>query len=672
MTTVATLNADLRAETSAFEVDLRRARSQLSSAEAKMNRSLGKLDGGFLKLSRSLKTFAGGLPPLRIGLAAVAGAGAIGLLLTNSLKAADAIGKVADKTGFATDALQELRFAADQSGVSQNTLDLSLQRFSRRLGEAAKGQGELLKTTQQYGVAVRNTDGTMRSNIDVFEDFANVIASAESEQEQLRIAFKLFDSEGAALVNLMRDGATGVQAYRDEARRFGLVLEEDLIRNAEKVNDQFNLLTSSLTTRFRAAVLQLTPAISALMQAFLDRLPPLVRGLEEVAYNLGLISDVSARTEISILTTQMQEAREELNGLNDELRFLQSPLGSGVPEVITRTKKDIYEAEQALGALQARLDKLNNDVRLDSESSALRVTIPGGQTDGGFAPGTGPRPGDRNDALQKLEEDQLRLIQRIDEEHRRTFESEFQRITRLEQEAIASLNQRLLSEEEYAEAVGKIRETATEQRSRENERVSEEARRALEEEMRATQELSRSIDSTLLRSVGDLASGYGDLRSVAVSALQDILQSVLRLNAAQAAGGSGGGGGILSGLFKLGSSFFGGSSLAGVGPTPGTLITPFAAGGDYPAGKARLVGEQGPEIDIPKTAGTIIPASVTKAIAGVGGKSGGDVYQIDARGADRQGLARLEAMIRELNGSIEKRSVAAVTDSRRRNPALFV
>jgi len=44
----------------------------------------------------------------------------------------------------------------------------------------------------------------------------------------------------------------------------------------------------------------------------------------------------------------------------------------------------------------------------------------------------------------------------------------------------------------------------------------------------------------------------------------------------------------------------------------------------------------------------------------------GDTYVIDARGADSQGLARLEAMIRAVNGSIEHRSMAAVLDAQKR------
>lgn len=87
----------------------------------------------------------------------------------------------------------------------------------------------------------------------------------------------------------------------------------------------------------------------------------------------------------------------------------------------------------------------------------------------------------------------------------------------------------------------------------------------------------------------------------------------------------------------------------------------FADGGEPPVGQPSIVGERGPELFVPKTAGTIVP----NGALGSGGKSGG-TYYIDARGADRSGLAQLTEVVRKLNGSIEARALGAVTGARRR------
>lgn len=91
-----------------------------------------------------------------------------------------------------------------------------------------------------------------------------------------------------------------------------------------------------------------------------------------------------------------------------------------------------------------------------------------------------------------------------------------------------------------------------------------------------------------------------------------------------------------------------------------------ASGGGAEAGYTYRVNEDGQEFFRPDVGGTIIPIGA----AGPARAKGGDTYVIDARGADSAALARLEAMIRALNGSIEHRSVAAVIAAKRRRGGL--
>lgn len=91
----------------------------------------------------------------------------------------------------------------------------------------------------------------------------------------------------------------------------------------------------------------------------------------------------------------------------------------------------------------------------------------------------------------------------------------------------------------------------------------------------------------------------------------------------------------------------------------------FASGGKPPVGQASLIGEQGPELFIPDSAGTVVSNS---SLRGMGGKSG-DTFVIDARGADQAGIARLEGAIMALHGSVERRSVNAVVAAIRKGGA---
>lgn len=109
--------------------------------------------------------------------------------------------------------------------------------------------------------------------------------------------------------------------------------------------------------------------------------------------------------------------------------------------------------------------------------------------------------------------------------------------------------------------------------------------------------------------------------------------------------------GFLSSLFGRGSSSggSGGGLLDGIGDVF-LKIFGYADGGQPPVGKVSLVGERGPELFVPNTAGTVIPNHA------LGGVAFAPVYNIDARGAD----AGVEARIRQGMAQATRDAVAQV------------
>jgi uncharacterized protein YcbK (DUF882 family) len=237
---------------------------------ARLQLKMGDVNGAARTLFRGV-TFRGIVSTVAgLTAALAAAAGSMVYLGNRAIEANDKIAKTADKVGLSTDALQELRYAADLAGVGQETLDMAMQRFSRRVGEAAQGQGELLGILKEYNIQIKDSQGKTRPLEDIFLDVADAIKNAGSEQEKLRIAFKSFDSEGAALVNVMRQGSAAINDIRQDARNLGLVIEEDLVRNSEKANDELTKLKRIVGAELQSAVGELTPEITRLTQKLID------------------------------------------------------------------------------------------------------------------------------------------------------------------------------------------------------------------------------------------------------------------------------------------------------------------------------------------------------------------------------------------------------------------
>src|ERR687891_1798904 len=102
-----------------------------------------------------------------------------------------------------------------------------------RAAEAAQGTGEAKDALAQMGIALREQSGNLRRSEDLLADVADAFARIEDPAERVRLAFKLFDFEGVALVNLLRGGSDALHEMGDRARDLGIVLDETLVRDAE-------------------------------------------------------------------------------------------------------------------------------------------------------------------------------------------------------------------------------------------------------------------------------------------------------------------------------------------------------------------------------------------------------------------------------------------------------
>ena len=138
-------------------------------------------------------------------LVAGATATAVTLLSKRFMDQIDSIDKVSKKIGVGAEFLQKLRFASEIAGVEIRTTDMALQRFTRRMAEAKIGTGEALGALTELGVAFFDNQGFARDTEDVFIDVAKALNEVDDDATKLRLAFKLFDSEGVALVNTMSE-----------------------------------------------------------------------------------------------------------------------------------------------------------------------------------------------------------------------------------------------------------------------------------------------------------------------------------------------------------------------------------------------------------------------------------------------------------------------------------
>lgn len=283
--------------------------SAMERNQRRVERFASRSNAGLSKTARSFDML--GFAARRLGpLIAVLGAGAMIGRLRQTVTALDDIGKTADKLGITTDALQELRAVAESEGIGQASLDSSIERFNKRLGEAQLGAGAAAKTLRQLGL-----EATHLSNVGLDQALslvADKIKDLPSQTERAAAAAALFGREGVAMVNLLRRGADGMDQMRKEARALGIVIDEDLIRNAETAQTKLDLMSRVIGSQVSQALINLAPLLTSAAEGIAG-ISRAINGLLDLSFELPALNDAADLREYA---AQYSEMSSEVNALS--------------------------------------------------------------------------------------------------------------------------------------------------------------------------------------------------------------------------------------------------------------------------------------------------------------------------------------------------------------------
>lgn len=283
-----TVNLTLRADTSSFSASIRQAEQEFTSRFKQMGSTAGaqstRIEGNFNSMASGVGRFSSAIKRAAAQLTIMAGTvTGIGLLGKRFLDVADNTANAADRIGITTGLLQELRFAATQTGVSTDKLEISLERFVRRMGDAANGTGAAATTYQRLGISVLEADGSIRDSGAVLNDVADALQGLGSQAERAAATTALFGRTGVAMSIMLGRGAKGIEEYKQQAQKLGIVIDEELLRNAEKAGDKLDIMFSVLKAQAVSAFVQLTPHIIDFSQRIVAAIPKIKEFLAPLA-----------------------------------------------------------------------------------------------------------------------------------------------------------------------------------------------------------------------------------------------------------------------------------------------------------------------------------------------------------------------------------------------------
>ncbi|MGR9269834.1 hypothetical protein [Rhizobium leguminosarum] len=259
----------------------------------RVGRSISNLGNRFRGLADGIGRTSGRLAGL-LGLLGAGGAGAIATAYGLAKSASDVGSEIHDmsaKLGIGTETLSEYLHVADQAGASGEAFAKGVEKLGINAVEASKGNKQLAAAFQSLGVHVKSSGGKLRSAEEILDDTMLALTKIKDPLKRNALAFKVFGKSGVELTKMLADGAEGIKAGREEARKLGIVWSQDAANAADAFGDGVNALGKRLNAFKTFVGVQLLPVINDAVESinnWLDANSGLIRSkLAEWVQRLG-------------------------------------------------------------------------------------------------------------------------------------------------------------------------------------------------------------------------------------------------------------------------------------------------------------------------------------------------------------------------------------------------
>ncbi len=243
MANISTLTVALAVNSAKLTAGLKKSSKSLRKWANKALKRVKSVGAGFTK-------FAGILSGLTFG--------AFILTINRSAEAIDKLAKASARIGIPIERLQQLRFVAEQSGLSVDAFDNSMQRMVKRVGKAASGLGLAKTAIEQLGLSAVQL-GELSPD-EMFDALRESILKIDNIAQQTQLSDAIF---GPGFLNVVRANfavltkeydalgvgitasqAKAVEAFQDSKNKINLIfagfgnnLTAEMAPALEKINE---------------------------------------------------------------------------------------------------------------------------------------------------------------------------------------------------------------------------------------------------------------------------------------------------------------------------------------------------------------------------------------------------------------------------------------------------
>jgi hypothetical protein len=583
---------DLLMRTGSFETDTKRAEAALKKFQ-KQAIEAGKMAG------QAIAAFAGGMA----------------VMVQQTVQANAEMQRFAALSNTSNSNFQALATGAKTVGIEADKMADIFKDVQDKVGDFMQtGGGAMADFFENIAPKVGVTAEQFRqlSGPDALQLYVDSLEKANLSQSDMVFYMEAIASDASLLLPLLKNGGEGFREYADMAQRFGVILEDDALaamNDFKRANDITQLAMRGFANQVTQAIV---PAFMNMVNVFANA--------DTGARNLSAAAQIAATgfkglMSVGALVVGVFKTLGEMFGglaavfvnlFSGRFREAYHAFEATSMDMVANTRKTV----DAMKSIWAEYTPTSGAIPapvMPGRLSAARGTTAG-------AGATGNAAGDGFDSWMQANREAelqhyLKMLDKREAEEMASQErlrAEAERYYTATRTPIEQLNVELANQQRLLDAIGPAYQDTYF-------RAVEAAQEAYESTRQVSQEMDSFAKQAAENIQGQLGEGLyqmmqGSFKDIGASFKQMLDRMVAEALAAQLArrmfGGLAGGEGagwFGNALSSLGSTLFGGAK---------------AGGGDVIGGRAYLVGEQGPEMFVPRTSGAILPNMAGAGAAG--------------------------------------------------------
>lgn len=597
-----------------------------------------------------------------------------------------ALGKLATTAGLTATEFQRFTQGAQLSGFLGDS-GAALADFAKGAGLARAKTGDLYETLKFVAPELAQQIAATKTTAQALDVYAEAIRRVNGDEAKATLARKAFGEEGAQLVPILRDGAAGLAAMGKRADEFVTKIDDNAIKSAKEFRVELGLLTSEgqnklinylapaadfvaeAFKRLRLALkdgggalagLQLSgqandfDAVSAAVNRTNDRLLAISKTMSENPNSLFLgtlnTEATTLRTQLDVLLVQLEKVKKQRDAAQGNLSPFTTTVTPGPSDpnkpkdsFDLRQKPDYRGADaiaQAQQALAAARNEMFASIDLETKTqieAARRVNEELILSEGQFQQIKSDLTQAGTAKRKQLEEDQVVALRGLQGQALQASVGNDAMVgastaARIKAAGLEYENDlvnwrrlyeaKLLTAEQFAAAEQNLT-VISQSKIRDITRQS-------------TQDIENAFSNSFGNLVTNTLNGSKDAgRTFFLEMANGLAKAITQMLILKP---------LMDGLFSGKQGSFGSLISSAIGSIGGGgAIAANAEGGGLQAGVPSLINERSgrrPEVFIPDTAGRVVPGE--RAGGGSSGATGGNVYNINAPGADAGAVQRIE------------------------------